>query len=82
MTTGQLELLGLGLFCLIEIIFYYHLVIKPKLLLYMQNNYINKELYAAQVAEIKEDLTEIKADVKMLIQAQEHTIGGHNGQRV
>lgn len=68
MTTGQLELIGLGLFALFEVVIYYHLVIKPKLMLYMQNNYINKELYAAQVQELKDDLAEIKADLKTLIQ--------------
>lgn len=68
MTTGQLELIGLGLFALFEVVIYYHLVIKPKLMLYMQNNYINKELYSAQVQELKDDLAEIKADLKTLIQ--------------
>lgn len=71
----EIEKIGLLVFCLVEIVIYYHLVAKPKLYIYMQNNYINRELYAAQVQAIKEDLSEIKADVKMLIQAEEHRDG-------
>lgn len=63
-----IEQLGLFLFVLIEIIIYYHLIIKPKLLNLLDKKFISKELFEQQNAFLQQNLTEIKADIKRILE--------------
>lgn len=67
MSSAEIEKIGLGVFCLFEIILYYHLVIKPKLQAYMQAHFVSQKFYEAQYVYLKESLEEIKADIKQLV---------------
>ena len=70
MDSKTYEQLGLLLFVLVEIIIYYNLVIKPKLLDLLDKKFVSKELFEQQNAFLQQSLTEIKADLKRLLEGK------------
>lgn len=66
-TLEQICLLG---FALVEIVLYYNLVIKPKLLDLLDKKFVSKELFEQQNAFLQQSLTEIKADLKRLLEGK------------
>lgn len=67
MISGDIEKIGFFLLVLIEMIIYYHLVVKPKILKIMQENFVSQKIYETQYIYLKESLEEIKADIKQLV---------------
>lgn len=70
MDSKTYEQLGLLLFVLVEIIIYYNLIIKPKLLDLLDKKFVSKELFEQQNAFLQQSLTEIKADLKRLLEGK------------
>ena len=66
----NLDLLLLLGFALAEIILYYNLVVKPKLLDLLDKKFVSKELFEQQNAFLQQSLTEIKADLKRLLEGK------------
>lgn len=66
--TKTIEQFWILLFALVEIIIYYNLVIKPKLLDLLDKKFVSKELFEQQNAFLQQSLTEIKADLKRLLE--------------